>query len=234
MGTTFSEILTQWAMQEIDDINWTRGLAENPAAFFRAKSDTLIMAIPHFSRPAEAQSWLTFTPPQYATYTYTTTLAESAPLVISTGVTGMELCSGTIIAKDAGGQETYTPVLPEYDPETGGVTIAGGAESGVIIDLDFYKDGVFDKTLDGEQKRILGLCTAFQWYSRFANTWLNMQPKIKDKSFDVGSESAQMTANTAKFKELRLALNDTLLRYEENVFYRQRLMPGLKLVNPNG
>lgn len=234
MGTTFSEILTQWAMQEIDDINWTRGLQENPAAFLRAKSDTLMMAVPRFSRPAEIQKWLTYTPPTYDSFTQAFTEDAEAPVVLETGITGMELCSGTVITKNANGTESYQPFTPEYDAETGNVTLDFSVSSGVTIDLDFYTDGIFDRELDGEQKRILGLCVAFQWYSRWNNTWLNMQPKIKDRSFDVGSESAQMTANTAKFKELRLALNDSLLRYEENVFYRQRLPELFKLKPPVG
>lgn len=232
MGTTFTEILTQWAMQEIDDINWTRGLEENPAAFLRAKSDTLMMAIPRFSRPPEAQSWLTFTPPSYESWMYVATEAQAAPFQLETGVTGMELCSGTIIAKTVSGMETYTPILPEYDNETGTLTINADIPAGITLDFDFYTDGTFDRELDVEQKHILGLCVAFQWYSRFANTWLNIQPKIKDKSFDVGSESAQMTANTAKYKELRLALNDAMLRYEENVYYRQRYPSGRWLKSP--
>lgn len=232
MGTTFTEILTQWAMQDIDDINWTRGLQENPAAFLRAKSDTLIMAIPRFSRPPEAQSWLTFTPPSYESWLYAATDEQTAPFTLETGVTGMELCSGTLIITTAAGMEDYSPVLPEYDPETGAVTVNVDVPAGAKLDLDFYTDGVFDKELDTEQKRILGLCVAFQWYSRFANTWLNMQPKIKDKSFEVGSESAQMTANTAKFKELRIALSDSLLRYEENVYYRQRYSTSRWLKSP--
>ena len=222
MGTTFTEILTQWAMQDIDDINWTRGLSENPAAFLRAKSDTLIMAIPHFSRPPEAQSWLTFSPPSYESWMYAADEAQTAPFELETGVTGMDLCSGTLIITTAAGMEEYSPVLPEYDSETGKLTVNEDIPAGAKIDFDFYTDGTFDRDLDVEQKRILGLCVAYQWYSRFANTWLNMQPKIKDKSFEVGSESAQVTAFTAKFKELRLALNDTLLRYEQNAYYRQR------------
>ncbi len=233
MGTTFTEVLTQYAMQEIDDISWTRALQENPAAFLRAKSDTLISAIPRFSRPPEIQGWLTFTAPQYESWLYTSADGDTAPVALETGVTGMDICSGTLIGTASNGTQTFEPVAAEYDSETGTVTVSVDIPAGASLDLDFYKDGAFDNDLNVEQKHILGLCTALQWYSRFANTWLNMQPKIKDKSFDVGSESAQMTANTAKFKEMRLALNDALLRYEENVYYRQRYPANRQLKNPN-
>lgn len=232
MGTTFTEILTQFAMQEIDDINWTRGLQENPAAFLRAKSDTLISAIPRFTRPAEAQSWLTFTPPSYDSWLYTAAESQTAPIELETGITGMELCSGTMIGTSNSAHETYMPIDVDYDSETGKVTLNIDLAAGAQVDLDFYTDGVFTNDLDVEQKQILGLCCAVQWYSRFANTWLNLQPKIKDKSFDVGSESAHITAATAKYKEMRLALNDKLLRYEENVYYRQRYPAWRQLQSP--
>lgn len=233
MGTSFAEILTQWAMQEIDDINWTKALQENPAAFLRAKSDTLIAAIGRFSRPPEMQGWLTFTAPQYESWMFAATEDYTAPVTLETGVTGMELCSGTLISTASNGMQTFEPIDGlTYDAETGTVTLNMALTAGMSVDLDFYTDGTFDKELNAEQKHIMGLCCAVQWYSRFANTWLNMQPKIKDKSFDVGSESAQMTANTAKFKEMRLALNDALLRYEENVYYRQRYPADWQLKPP--
>lgn len=239
MGTTFAEIITQWAMQTIDDVTWTQSLAENPAAFFRAKSDTLIASLGHFSRPPEIKGWLTFTPPSYANYTHTITEQDVAgiPMTITTEYTGMELCHGTLITVNNAGQSTFTPIQLSYDAETGTVVleaVEGYTEFpvGSTVDIDFYTDGVFDHDLDVEQKHILGLCVALQWYTRFANTWLNIQPKIKDRSFDTVSESAHITAAATKAKEMRLALNDALLRYEENVYYRQRMPMALKLNPP--
>ena len=58
MAVTFSDILTRYAMQEINDEYWNEELALSPARFFRAKSDLLIDSIPLFSRPPEAQEWL--------------------------------------------------------------------------------------------------------------------------------------------------------------------------------
>ena len=235
MGTTFAEIITQWAMQTIDDVTWTQSLAENPAAFFRAKSDTLIASLGHFSRPPEIKQWLTFTAPSYANWTHTAAHELTLPVGLSTGITGMELCCCTMITTN-NVQSTYTTLPVTYDAETGEVTIPETAPvatipEGAVLDFDFYKDGVFDRDLDVEQKHILGLCVALQWYTRFANTWLNIQPKIKDRSFDTVSESAHITAAATKAKEMRLALNDALLRYEENVYYRQR-MPMMQKLNP--
>lgn len=222
MGTPFSVILTQWALQDIDDINWQRELAISPARFFRAKSDTLIRAIPRFNRPPYMQSWLKYSKPNYNDYLYTAQSAQTAGFSIQTGEVGFEMASAVLVGKDEVGLPSYSPVSVGYDAVTGDVTVNADVAEGQQIDIDFYTDGYFDRELDDEMCHILSLCIAYTWLQRFVNTWLNMQPKIKDKSFDVGSESAQMTANTAKLKEARLALNDALLHYEENVAYAQK------------
>lgn len=232
MKVTFSEILTQYAMQEIDDINWVRELAVSPARFLRAKSDMLIMAIPYFSRPIQMQEWLKYKPPSYDDYLYTATRDETAPIVIATGKTNYELCSAVITTEDAVGNVTVTTVAAEYDAETGNVTVNQNLTAGQKVDMDFYTDGVFEYALDPEQCRILGTCVAYVWNTRFANKWLNMQPKIADNSFKVGSESAHITAETARLKELRLALNDTLLHYEQNLNRRQNATVFSKLKSP--
>ena len=225
MGTAFSTILTRFAMQEIDDINWTREIAANPARFFRAKSDTLIMAIPRFSRPPEMQKWLSFTPPDYDDFLYTAEEEQEGPITVETGKDGYELCCAVM----AGTEQT---VPCTYDTETGDVTLQTDLEAGQSVGIDFYTDGVFDNELDVEQCHILGLCVAYQWFSRFSNTWLNMTPKIKDKSFDIGSESAQMTATTAKRKVTKADLDDALLRYEQNKAYLKNMPTGSQFVPP--
>lgn len=232
MAVTFSEILTQYAMQEIDDINWVRELAISPARFFRAKSDTLITAIPYFSRPVQMQQWLKYKPPDYDDYLYTVTADETAPVVIATGKTGFELCSAVIPAEDAAGNVTTTPVSVEYDAVSGNVTVNQDLSAGQKVDMDFYTDGVFEYALDPEQCSILGTCVAYVWNTRFSNKWLNMQPKIADNSYKVGSESAHITAETAKMKQLRLSLNDTLLHYEQNLTRRQNTVVFSKLKAP--
>ena len=222
MGTPFSVILTQWALQDIDDINWQRELAISPARFFRAKSDTLIRSIPRFNRPPYMQSWLSYSKPNYSDYLYTAPSAQTAGFSIQTGEVGFEMESAVLIETDEVGNQVYTPISTTYDAQTGDVVVNVAVSEGQQIDIDFYTDGYFDRELDDEMCGILAMCIAYTWLARFTNTWLNMQPKIKDKSFDVGSESAQMTANTAKLKEARLALNDALLHYEENVAYGQK------------
>lgn len=216
MNTTFSEIITNFAMQGNKDLNWQSELAVSPARFFRAKSAAVINAIPRFSRPPEMASWLTFSVPLYDDMSYTAESDMDAGTVIETRMKNYELCSAVAIDKTG----RAVPIACEYDAESGNVTLRSSLTAGTSVDIDVYSDGVFDHELTLEQKRILGLCVVTDWFYRFSNDWLNMTPKIKDKTFDVGSESAQMTANTAKYKEMQAVLNDALLRYEINVAHR--------------
>lgn len=234
MPVTFSQILTQYAMQEINDINWTRELEMSPARFLRAKSDTVIASIPLFSRPPEAQEWLAYQAPMYDDYLYVAANDEPAPIVISTGKTGYELCSAVLTTVDAAGFPEYRPLEARYDGETGDVTVEVELRAGQSVDVDFYTDGVFDRELTPEMCSILASCIAVKWFERgFGNDWLDNKNKIKDKSFDTGSVSAQMTAVTARKKENRLTLNDKLLKYEQNVAMRQGIPP-LKKLRPPG
>lgn len=232
MAVTFSDILTRYAMQEINDEYWNEELALSPARFFRAKSDLLIDSIPLFSRPPEAQEWLSFQAPTYGDYLYMAESDQMAPFIIETGMKGYELCSAVIATADATGEVAETAVASDYDPETGNVTIKGNVLEGQQVDMDFYTDGVFDYDLDYEQCHILALCIAYTWMRRFGNDLLNIQPKIRDKTFDIASESAHMTAVTARKKEDRTQLNDALLRYEQNLMRRQTIPQNHKLKPP--
>ena len=89
MAVTFSDILTRYAMQEINDEYWNEELALSPARFFRAKSDLLIDSIPLFSRPPEAQEWLSFQAPTYGDYLYMAEGDQTAPFIIE-GIRAMQ------------------------------------------------------------------------------------------------------------------------------------------------
>ena len=218
-NVTFADILTQYAMQEIDDINWSQEIALSPARFLRAKSDTVINAIPLFSRPPEMHRYLTYSAPEYDDYLYEVGEAHESGLVIATGKAGFETCSVVKTCTGEAEEPACFPIKCRYDVETGDVTILDELNAEDRLDIDFYTDAVFDEDLSEEMCSILGTCIALKWFSRFANTWLNMTPKVTDKTFSIGSESAQMTSNTNRMRELRAVLNDKLLRFEQSVAY---------------
>ena len=220
MATGFSEIITNHAMNFIEDVNWTEQLQENPAQFFRAKSLILLNAIPRFNRPYNIREYLMqYTEPQYADVYY---VAEETATSISfqTEKTGYELCSAGIVIT-ANGNTTYTPCTTHYFPETGEVIVEAGdgqIKEGQQIEIDFYTDGYFENDLTQTQKRILGLCMAVDWYYAFANTFLNVANLITDKTFNLRSPSEHIRVNTERYRNLESKLSSELMAYEQSCF----------------
>lgn len=219
-GTTFSDVICNHALVEIDDVRLQKKLAESPARFYRTMAMYMMNAIPRFHKPPEAREWLKFTAPQYDDYQYTTTDQDTGEsIAIETGVKGYELCNAILIQADGYGGVANIPLPTEYDEETGVVTIRGAFQPGMTIDIDFYTDGVFDRNLGYDVKRILGLCVQVVWENRFVNAFLIQQPKIKDRSFDVGNEANYMRASTERLRELTARLNGELNAFEQDIEY---------------
>lgn len=220
MATLFSDVLTQYAMQFIDDVRWQEQLATNPAQFFRAKSQALITSIPRFNRPPNIQSYFSYTKPSYDDFTYTVQATDEFPLEVSTEKLNYDLCSvGIVTVYDDGGVE-YAPISSvSYDKQTGIVTISEEQAVGAVIDFDFYTDGVFINTLDPTQQRILGLCVAYDWYYRMSNAYLNVINPVVDKTFSTRSSTAEdKRNNTQRFIELGKQLSGELMAYEQRLY----------------
>lgn len=219
MATLFSDVLTQYAMQFIDDVRWQEQLATNPAQFFRAKSQALITSIPRFNRPPTIQSYFTYSAPVYDDFSYTVQQDDTFPLEVATGKKQFDLCSvGVVTVYEDGGVE-YTPIQNSYDKLSGVVTIEDEQPVGTVIDFDFYTDGVFLNTLDPTQQRILGLCVAYDWYYRMENSYLNVINPIVDKTFSPRSSTAEdKRTNTARFVELGKQLSGELMAYEQRLY----------------
>jgi hypothetical protein len=220
MATTFSEVLTQYAMQFIDDVRWQEQLALNPAQFFRAKSQALISAIPRFNRPPNMQEYLSYVAPVYADMSHTVSSEETFPLTVSTEMTGYELCTVGFITIDDIGGATYEQISDyTYDADNGEIVINTELPAGTVIDFDFYTDGYFENDLDDAQKRLLGLCVAYDWYYRFENAFLNVLNPITDKTFNPRSATAEdKRANTARYYDIGRQLSSELLAYEQRLY----------------
>lgn len=231
MGTPISDVISNYAMVEIDDIRLREQAQENPALFFRRMALYMYMAIPLFNRPPEMREYLLngLTEPSFDNFEWVSTeksVTEST--IVSTGMTGFELFSCSSVAYDGAGNAVLTPYTEAvYNEDTGEVTFPQQTAVGLIYTMDFYTDGQFSAALTVAQKRILGLCIANVWQERFSENWLNMQPKIKDKSFESGSEHAHITANTGRIKEMRASLSSELMKYEQDCeYYSQVKGPG--------
>lgn len=216
-GTAFIDVICNHAMVEISDIRLDKDMAINPARFFRKMSFFMLNAIPRFNRPPEAREWLKCTAPVYDDMDYIVPYDYlSGALQIETELTEYEVVSAVKIKEDGYGGMEYVPIPGlTYDSETGVVSIP---ESSVCpndkISIDFYTDGYFDRELGYDIKNILGLLVQVVWENRFANDFLIQQPKIKDRSFDVGNEANYMRASTERMRFLNEQVNQAMHAFE--------------------
>jgi len=225
--TTFIDVICNHAMLEIADIRLENDMATSPARFFRKMALYMLNAIPRFNRPPEAREWLKFTAPVYDDYDFTVeTMDAGESITIETGIKGFEMVSAIRVQATGYGTTEFIPLTGTgYDAETGDVTIPSDIVSiGDQIAIDFYTDGYFDRELGYDMKDILGLLVQYVWEQRFANDYLLQQPKIKDKSFDVGNEANHMRSANERMKFLQEQINQKLRAFEQNVEYRNRMI----------
>ena len=224
MATTFSDIITlSLASKIINDLRWEQDFRENAALFLRQKSVAMELAIPKFNRPPEIREFLSYTAPSFDSYYEYLETAVTGSDSFDTGAIGYELCNVGILSINKHNEPEYTPITDfSYDAETGIVTINGDYAARTEIQFDFYTDGVFDNELNAEIKEILCLCLAMVWETGFSGEWLNRTPILQDKTFRRAStESAWTEAQEHKRRALETALNDRLMKYEQNAHYRQ-------------
>ena len=234
MGTSWSEVIANYAMPVIDDVRLTDQMQENPALFLRRMCLYLDLAIPMLSRPKELWQLVdNATKPEYDDTVWVSTDASTTQeTVVDTGMTGYELFSCAIREVDDSGVVTATSYTAAYDPNTGEVTFPIQEKAGVEYVMDFYTDGEFQYELTNAQKRLLGMAVGVMWDQRFSRNWLNITMKIKDSSFETVNESNYMRETQARLQNNINLFNDELRRYEQDLAY-QNTVPsryGLKYI----
>lgn len=227
MATTFSDIITlALASKVINDLRWEQDYRSNAALFLRQKSQAMKLAVTKFNRPPQMRDYLMYTEPAFDDYEYIAESKIESGITVSTGKTGYELCNVGILTINQYNDAEYIPVFGSlYDAETGDVTIGGDYSEGTQFQFDFYTDGEFVNELNSEIQEILCLCLAMVWEMGFSGEWLNRTPILQDKTFKRAStESAWTEAQEHKRKALETALNDRLMKYEQNAQYRKVVM----------
>jgi hypothetical protein len=230
--TGWSQVITK-AKVLIDDVRWDRELAVDPARFYRAKSDYVLLSLPLLNRPPNLQAAIKngMTLPQYDSYSYPVTEDISGPMTFDTGMTGFEIASVTI--RDADGI-SETPVTAfDYDAESGNIKAEITASAGQSVEIDFYTDGQFPDLSD-TQMRLFALAVAVVWDERFDNNWLNMQQKIHDSSFSTANEGNYAEKISQRRERNRAAFTEELKQYEQNVAYLSRVPQGRWFTKLNG
>lgn len=233
MGTTWAEVICNYAMPVIDDVRLSDQMGQNPALFFRRMSLYMDLALPILSRPPELDAFLKegLAKPDYGDVTWISTEESlTAEVTVETGMTGYELFSCSLRTEDESGVVTLT-LVPEvtYDPETGNVVFPMQDEAGLEYTLDFYTDGSFGNDLTEAQKRLTGLAVGIVWDERFSRNWLNIQQKVKDSSFDTVNESNYMREVQNRLVTNRGLLNDELRKYEQDIAYSNTVLPRANL-----
>lgn len=224
MATTFSDIITlALASKIINDLRWEQDFRENAALFLRQKSAAVELAIPKFNRPPEMREYLSYTAPSFDSYYEYVETAVTGSATYDTGAIGYEQCNVGVLSINKYDEPEYTPITSfTYDSETGDVEITGNYAANTEFQFDFYTDGVFDNDLNFEIQEILCYCLAMVWETGFSGEWLNRTPILQDKTFRRAStESAWTEAQEHKRRALETALNDRLMKYEQNAHYRQ-------------
>lgn len=227
MATTFSDIISlAMASKIINDIRWEQDFRENAALFLRQKSKALELAIPKFNRPPEIREYLEYTSPSFDSYYEYMETAISGTETFQTEMIGYELCNVGILFVNKYDEPEYAPITNfTYNAETGDVIIQGNYPAKTEFQFDFYTDGVFKNDLNMEVQEILCYCLNMVWETGFSGEWLNRTPILQDKTFRRAStESAWTEAQEHKRKALETALNDRLMKYEQNAQYRSVVM----------
>lgn len=229
MATAWSEVINA-AMQALDDERWREQITVSPAQFYRAKSDSVLFALPLLNSPPELLDYLEkdMVLPQYDDFSWESTMDSlSGETAVETGLMGYDLMS--CIVRSAGGTAALPYPEASYDPETGIVTMPQQQESGVEYDFDFYKDGSF-QTLTNSQLRLFALGVCVAWDEQFSRSWLNLQPKIHDSSFSTVNEANYMDKLTIRLRENRQSFNDELHKYEQLCAYKTMRSNGMNIV----
>lgn len=229
MATGWSEIINA-AMQALDDERWREQLTVSPAQFYRAKSDSVLFALPLLNSPPELLDYLEkdMVTPDYDDFRWESTLDSlSGETAVETGLFGYELMSALVCSEDGTMALPYTEAA--YDRETGIITMPQQQEAGVNYEFDFYTDGTFnDLTLS--QKRLFGLAVCVAWDEDFSRNWLNLQPKIHDSSFSTVNEANYMDKLSLRLRENRQSFNDELHKYEQLCAYKTMRSNGMRIV----
>lgn len=221
MGTTWEEIEARAMTYIKDDLSLEQDMKTRLPVFYNRMRAYMVEAIPTFNRPPEMLERLkAHTEPVFDSVSWTADEDRESGFVIDTGVVGADLCAVGILAEDAYGDVSYTPLTAfTYDAETGNVTVNAAVSAGTALDIDLYTGGSFETELNDTEKGILAFAVYNRYEHRFDNDVLERTAKIRDSAFTTISEASQTQANTARQKQADSQLFDMMRAYQDNVEY---------------
>ena len=221
MGTTFEQLECQAMTYIKNDLSLDWDLKNRLPVFYRRMWNYMLAALPLFNKPPTMMARLkNYTEPQYSDVLYHVDDEPTDGIVTISGIPDMDICSAGVVNSDEYGNPQYLPLtVNSYNPETGEVVVSGGVTLGDEIDIDFYKSGSLDVTLNPTECDILAFCIYDVWEHRFDNNALERASKVRDASFTTISEASQTAAGTARQSAVDSQLFDKLRMYEMNAAY---------------
>lgn len=226
MGTTFEQLECQAMTYIKNDLSLDWDLKNRLPVFYRRMWNYMLAALPLFNKPPTMLARLhSYTEPQYSDVLYR---VEDEPVngqITVSGIPDMDICSAGILREDEYGNPGYYPLtVDSYNAETGDVVLSGGISLGDEIDIDFYKSGELNATLNPTECDILAFCIYDVWEHRFDNNALERASKVRDASFTTISEASQTAAGTARQSAVDSQLFDKLRMYEMNAAYMKTVV----------
>ena len=238
MSTPILKVLTQYCGVYVDDVRLQELAETNPPLYARKMYNYFRPAIALFNQPANMQEYFfgtaenpNFVDPVINATSYYMEEAESSDFIVPLGAeyAGFDLCACQVKTYDALDNAILTPIPINYNDSTGNVTVHATEENPVpkdaVLEFDLYTDGQFVKDLTPEIMNLLGMCFKVIWQNRFNTNWLNMVPKIEDKSFFEQNRANKMNADSNKLQNDVRWLNEELHKFENNLYIRQIVPP---------
>nr|DAW31587.1 MAG TPA: hypothetical protein [Caudoviricetes sp.] len=225
MSTAWEPIETQAMTYIKNDLSLDWDMKNRLAVFYNRMAAYMEWAIPLFNRPPEILLKLRdIAAPDFEDVDYTPTEAQEAPVTIETGLTGFDICSCGLVAKNQFGGIEYTPVSCVYDSASGDVVVNTALTAEDTLSINLYKSGAFAADLNRTEQTILAYGIYAAWEHRFDNNAIERTSKIRDSSFTTISEASQTNANTARQKEVMQQFYGMLRHYERNRNYIETVL----------
>lgn len=235
MATPILKVITEYCEGYINDERIAEVRESDPALYLLNMWFYLKIAISQFTHPNEMQDYLVgtaeepkLTEPKFddMIFVHGQPIEGSYTVELGEEYKGYELASCRERVQEINGRISYYVVDFTYDAQAGEITINGNYPADTVFEMDFANDGEFVETLSWEVMDILGTGSGVAWFEHFNTDWLSIVSKAEDKSFKEQNRATDKRANVEMLKDLRMNFAGKMRRFEQNIYYKNRVPQG--------